>query len=113
MFLNAQDILGNASRLVESRGVERDKPTGERSMAKAVNIFNAWKGTELTEEEGWAFMVALKFARMEGGKFKLDDYLDATAYCALMTERAVQVELQHIELEQDFSPKQEDAYGNF
>lgn len=112
MFLNAQDILGQASNLVNNRGTERDQPTGERSMTKAVNIFNAWKGTELTEEQGWAFMVALKFARMEGGKFKLDDYLDATAYCALMTENAVEEQLADVEWE-DCLPKQEDAYGNY
>lgn len=112
MFLSAQDILGNASHLVQNRGAERDKSDGERSMSRAVNIFNAWKGTELTEEQGWAFMVALKFARMEGGKFKLDDYQDATAYVALMTENAVKVQLQDVELEQDYSVK-EDAYGNY
>jgi hypothetical protein len=101
MLLSAQDVLENAADLIGNRGKERDKPDGERSMARAVAILNAWKtpDTELTEEMGWAFMVCLKFARMEGGVFKLDDYLDATAYCALMTESAVAVELQHLDVD--------------
>ena len=45
-------------------------------------------GHELTEEEGWKFMVFLKLARMEGGSFKLDDYEDCVAYTALMAEAA-------------------------
>jgi hypothetical protein len=87
--LAATDFLQEAQELIGQRGTERDKPQGERSMAQAVAIFNAMTGLELSESQGWKFMVALKFARMSGGKFKLDDYLDAIGYTALLTESVV------------------------
>lgn len=100
MIGNAVDapyVLKLARDLITSRGEERDKPEGERSMARAVAMFNAKYDTKLSEEQGWCFMVFLKHSRMVGGAFKLDDYLDATAYEALMAEAAVKEELQQAE----------------
>jgi hypothetical protein len=85
---DAAGILQSASNLIQQRGVERDKPGGERSMARCVAAFNATTGHELTEEDGWLFMVYLKHARMRGGRFQPDDYKDAVAYEGLMAECA-------------------------
>ena len=85
----ASAILRDASELIDQRGEERDQPDGERSMARAVYSFNAMTEHSLSEEEGWKFMLFLKLARMEGGRFKMDDYEDAVAYSALMAEAAV------------------------
>ena len=87
---DASSLLHRAADLIDDRGKERDKPSGERSMKTAVNSFNAMTGHTLTETEGWKFMVFLKLARMEGGSHRLDDYEDAIAYTALMTEAEVE-----------------------
>jgi len=86
--MDAPRFLQNASELMAQRGIERDNE-GERSMARCVASFNAMTGHNLTTEDGWQFMVFLKFARMQGGAFKQDDYEDAVAYTALMAEEAV------------------------
>ena len=82
----AADLLSSAKSALEDRGKERDKPNGERSMALAVDIFNAITGKDLTEGEGWEFMIALKLARSKQGEFKEDDYIDLAGYAALLGE---------------------------
>lgn len=84
----ATDILQEATECLTARAVERDKGTSERSMKAAVEAFNALTGHELTESDGWLAMVCLKAARAEGGKFRLDDYIDGAAYFALYGEAA-------------------------
>jgi hypothetical protein len=84
----ATDILQEATECLTARAVERDKGTSERSMKAAVEAFNALTGHELTEVDGWLTMVCLKAARAEGGKFRLDDYIDGAAYFALYGEAA-------------------------
>lgn len=87
---SASKILETGSETLTQRAKLRDSTsTGERSMARAVAIFNAWQGDtgdHLTEEEGWRFMIALKQARMAGGRFHLDDYVDLASYSALLGE---------------------------
>ena len=85
----ANEILINAAKLIDSRGKERDKDDGERSMERCVKSFNEMTGHELTETDGWKFMIFLKLARMEGGSFKFDDYEDAVSYSGLMAESAL------------------------
>ncbi len=84
-LLEAADTIGN-------RASERDQDDGERSMARAVSMFNAWRGHEstypLSETEGWIFMVFLKLARAAGGTYKRDDFVDGAAYMALAGECA-------------------------
>jgi hypothetical protein len=82
---NAADILQQAKDCLVNRASERDKEQ-ERSMKSCVDAFNALTGESLTETEGWIFMVVLKLARSQGGKFKLDDYVDMAAYAALAGE---------------------------
>jgi hypothetical protein len=85
---SARDILEQGVQAMADRASLRDKPDGERSMGLAVRTFNALKGTQLTERDGWQFMEILKMARAEQGRFSQDDYVDGAAYCALAGEAA-------------------------
>ena len=84
--MKASDQLRKAADLIEQRGVQRDTPEGERSMARAVSAFNAIFGHHLTETEGWEFMCLLKKARKAYGVYTADDYEDDIAYAALAAE---------------------------
>lgn len=81
-------FLENASRHIGDRAVTYDKPKGERSMAKTVELFNSLHGTHLTEVQGWEFMALLKLVRSNQGQFKADNYEDWAAYAALAGEAA-------------------------
>ena len=85
---SATDLLKSACNQIEDRAAERDTET-ERSMSSTVNAFNAVYGTNLTEEQGWMFMVFLKAARAKGGNIRIDDYVDGSAYFALAGEAAI------------------------
>lgn len=87
-MMKADAILRIGEECLASRGAERDKADGERSMRRTVAAFNALTGHNLTEVEGWLFMVALKAARATAGGHKLDDYIDGAAYFALAGECA-------------------------
>jgi hypothetical protein len=86
--LKAHDVLNNAAGHLEARASTYDKPEGERSMGTSVNAFNTITGSELTEEQGWLFMVLLKAVRSQQGDYKLDNYEDGAAYFALAAEAA-------------------------
>lgn len=82
-------LLEEAKTNIGNRAAERDKPK-ERSMNATVKAFNSLTGAELTEKDGWLFMVCLKLARATGGtKEKADDYIDAASYAALTGECAL------------------------
>lgn len=83
---SAAEILRIAADIIEERGKQRDKPNGERSMARAVAAFNALRGHNLTEVDGWRFMEILKIAR--GDDF--DSFCDGAAYAALAGEAALE-----------------------
>lgn len=98
---SAPAILQEASRCIGDRASERDQES-ERSMARTVASFNAMYNLNLTEEQGWMFMVFLKAARAFGGSFKLDDYVDGAAYFALAGEAAMPVPEQlSLELDEE------------
>lgn len=88
--MDATEILHSAIVCITDRGAQRDQPNGERSMGRAVGAFNALTGHQLTERDGWLFMVALKAARAAtiGGRHNADDYVDGAAYMALAGECA-------------------------
>ena len=86
----AQKLLQEAKENISDRASERDLHQ-ERSMRRAVDIFNAYSGRRLTETEGWMFMVCLKMARAKGGKFNRDDYVDGASYFGLAGECASDV----------------------
>lgn len=82
---SAPDMLKKAAECISDRASERDTDS-ERSMKTTVEAFNAMYGKDLTEEQGWMFMVFLKAARAKGGDFREDDYVDGAAYFALAGE---------------------------
>lgn len=85
--LLAPEILQQAQTTMQLRAASRDLEQ-ERSMARAIRIFNATTDHKLTEHDGWTFMVCLKQARAQIGKFDVDDYVDGAAYMALAGECA-------------------------
>lgn len=84
--MKANEILRQAADVIEERGQLRDKPDGERSMARAVTAFNALTGSTMSELDGWLFMSVLKIARATAGKPHLDDCTDLAGYAALAAE---------------------------
>ncbi len=82
---SAVGMLEEAAHCIGDRASERDTEA-ERSMAATIRAFNGMYGTELTEEQGWQFMVLLKMARAKGGDYRRDDYVDGAAYFALAGE---------------------------
>jgi hypothetical protein len=84
--MKAEEILAKAAGHLADRAKTYDKPEGERSMRKTVDMFNVLTGGELTEEEGWMFMVLLKMVRSQQGEHKDDNYEDGAAYFALAGE---------------------------
>ena len=85
--LSAVAMLNEAAETIGNRASERDTDS-ERSMANTIKAFNGMYGTELTEEQGWMFMVFLKASRAKCGNFHEDDYIDGSAYFALAGECA-------------------------
>lgn len=87
--MSAPDVLRTAAETIEARAAERDKPEGERSMARVVQGFNALSGHKLSETDGWLFMAVLKIGRHYGGsRYQPDDFVDLSAYGALAGEAA-------------------------
>ena len=81
-------LLREALNTLVERGKRRDNTEGqgERSMEKAVAIFNAWTGSSMDEEDGWRFMICLKQAREIQGNFHRDDCVDLVGYSSLLGE---------------------------
>ena len=84
----AQDFLEAAKGHLGARAITYDKPAGERSMGRTIKVFAALTDIQLTEEQGWLFMEALKQVRSLQGKFKADSYEDLAGYAALRGETA-------------------------
>jgi hypothetical protein len=84
----AHEFLERGVKHMRDRAVQRDSDAGERSMARAVAAFNAQEGTNITEAQGWRFMIQLKYARAVNGVFVADDYEDMAAYAGLAGEAA-------------------------
>ena len=91
--VHAYAFLEKAVKEMKDRAAQRDTSSdkgkeGERSMAATVKAFNALTGYNITEENGWEFMILLKLVRGRQGSFREDDYTDAAAYSALLGECA-------------------------
>ena len=85
-FADAPGLLRDAADTMEQRSIERDQKK-ERAMARTVALFNiAFPENQITESQGWAFMVFLKMSRSVGGNFRPDDFVDMAAYIALWGE---------------------------
>lgn len=85
--MKANEILTKAAQHLAERAKTYDRPEGERSMGKTVQMFNALTDGEITEEQGWLFMAILKMVRSQQGDYKADNYEDGAAYFALAGER--------------------------
>lgn len=86
--IQAHEFLEKGAKHMRDRAEQRDAEDGERSMRRCVDAFNALEGTNLTEAQGWRFMVLLKYARSVNGVFVADDYEDMAAYAGLAGECA-------------------------
>lgn len=85
--MKAQDILRKSAQHIDDRAAARDQAEGERSMARTVAAFNALTGHQLSERDGWLFMVQLKMARACTTPTGIpDDYEDGASYVALAGE---------------------------
>ena len=84
----ANHFLEAALNHLGNRASTYDNPQGERSMGRTVKVFAALTDIQLTEEQGWLFMEALKQVRSLQGKFKADNYEDLAGYAALRGEAA-------------------------
>lgn len=91
---DAPEVLQRAAQLLQERGKAYDATFGdsphearERSMARTVAAFNALHDTQLTEAQGWSFMLLLKLVRLFCAPgFHEDSADDAVAYAALLAE---------------------------
>lgn len=84
----ANTILQDAQQHLLDRAAVRDQAS-ERSMERAVRAYNAITGHELSERDGWMFMVVLKATRACTTPAGIpDDYEDLVAYGALAGESA-------------------------
>jgi len=89
--MRAAEFLAQAQSEMEDRKQTYDRPSGARSMMKTVAMFNALTDHNLTEEQGWKFMVCLKLARSEQGGVREDNFVDGAAYFGLAGETATRV----------------------
>lgn len=88
--ITAAEILTTAAGHLKDRAATYDQPQGERSIGKTVAMFRVLTGIEMTEEQGWLFMVCLKMVRAQQGGYRADSYEDGAAYFALAGESAAQ-----------------------
>ena len=85
--MNAQEFLLNGLEIMDQRGKTYDSDSGERSMGKTVEAFNAITGVGLTEAEGWLLLEILKNVRQWTNKgYHHDSAVDGVAYSALKAE---------------------------
>lgn len=83
--LTADDLLKKSLETLSERAKQRDVKQ-ERSMLGAVHLFNRIHGVgELTEMQGWLFMISLKIQRAML-KCSEDDLVDLLSYTALAAE---------------------------
>lgn len=85
--MKAPEILAAARGELEERAAAYDAPEGERSVPAVVAAFNAITGHQLTEADGWRFLVLLKLVRGRAAPgFHRDSAVDAAGYTALLGE---------------------------
>lgn len=102
--MDAHKFLEEAARQMKERAALRDSPNGERVVETIVEMFNSLTGHELSEADGWKFLLLLKLVRSENGKYHADDYVDLAAYSVLLGE----CESKEVEMREAIA---EDMYG--
>lgn len=89
----ADELLQEAIDVMHQRAEQRDSSeTLEKSMKSTVEAFNAIFGKDLTETQGWMFMMMLKMVRTTRGKFDRDSWVDLAAYSALAAECEIEAQ---------------------
>lgn len=84
---DALGVMYAAAGHMEARATTYDTPGGERSMARAVAVFNTMHDTDLSEAQGWHFMQILKDVRLFSAPgYHADSAEDGVAYAALKAE---------------------------
>lgn len=75
------NILSKADEIVNTRSEEKERQYGpfEEGMDRAAMIARGMTGKDITAEDVYAIMVALKLSR-HSYSYKLDNLLDAVAY---------------------------------
>lgn len=94
----ADKILTEARSTLAQRSPDYDKQ-GDRYMAHAVEVFNTikqWEPGQLSERDGWMFMLCVKIARSQVNPTKLDNYVDASVYAALLGECSIKLKSQAV-----------------
>ena len=86
--IKAVQYLEAAAMHMRYRAATYDNPQGEHSMVQTVKAFNAITGRNLTEAEGWEFMLLLKQVRVFTNPAvpHKDSLEDAVAYAALLAD---------------------------
>ena len=85
--MKANEFLRASAEVMEQRAKEYDKPEGERSMGKTVEVFNLITGHTITEAEGWLLMQILKDVRQwQNPAYHEDSAVDCVSYSALKAE---------------------------
>lgn len=101
--MKADEILRLGIETLIQRGLDRDQPDGERSMAAVVGAFGALTDIELTEQQGWLFMALVKIKRSQSGRADHDHYVDGANYIALAGEAALTQEKPDLSHQQQLS----------
>jgi len=82
----AVQTISKALVCIDERSKDRDNGP-ERSMDRAVAIFNAATGLGMSESDGWLFMICLKIARHKNGQgYNQDHFVDIAGYAGLLAE---------------------------
>ena len=97
---DAYSILNKAQEIMGQRAKDYDANSGERSMLRVIETFNAFKGrTVLSKSDGWLLMILLKLVRDGGRIYPHEDSLfDLVAYSALFAESRLKVNESRLEV---------------
>lgn len=84
--LHAENYLRRSIYALNQRARDYDSLGGEKSIGKTIELFNKLTGNNLSDSQGWLFMVCLKLVRSQQGTFHMDNFVDLAAYAALYGE---------------------------
>ena len=108
------NILDEANRIVNERSEEKERAYGSFSegMKRAASIASGMTGKDITADDMFACMVALKFSR-QSFNHKTDNLLDAVAYFGAWNNFIDEKDPQdsanyHMDAGKDFKEKLED-----
>src|ERR1700737_2592033 len=88
--MKAREFLQSAINTLADRGSQYESGQEENSMRQIVELENELIGAQLSELEGWFFMLSLKLVRLrksiEQGKASKDSIVDLLGYTAKLGE---------------------------